>query len=50
MERDYITHRMFQPLTQLLYDWTGVAVSPFALLVITVIALTIGVIYVMKNS
>ena len=50
MERDFITHRMFLPLTQILYNWTGIVVSPFALLVITVIALTIAVIYIMKNS
>jgi hypothetical protein len=49
-ERDFITHRLFQPAAVVLYDWTGIQVHPFTLLVVTVAVLAGVVLYIMKNA
>ncbi len=49
-DRDFITHRLFQPAAAALYDWTGLQVPPFTLLVVAVIAFSAVVLYIMKNS
>jgi hypothetical protein len=46
---DYMTTKLFLPLTVLLYDWTGIQTSPFLLLLITVVALSAIVLYFMKS-
>jgi len=50
MQQDYVTDKLFLPLTMLLYEWTGVTVKPFTMLVLTLIVGTAGVLYIMKNS
>jgi hypothetical protein len=49
-ERDYITHKLFLPASMALYDWTGIYVHPFTLLVISVALLAGVVLYIMKNA
>jgi len=46
---DYMTTKLFLPLTALIYDWTGVQTSPYLLLLITVITLSAIVLYFMKS-
>jgi len=50
MQQDYVTDKLFLPLTMPVYEWTGVTVKPFTMLVLTLVAGTIGVLYIMKNS
>ncbi len=49
-DRDFITNRLFQPAAQMLYDYTGVQLHPFTLLIITVALLAAFVLYIMKNA
>lgn len=49
-ERDFITHRLFQPAAMLLYDYTGIQMHPFTLLAVTVAVLAAIVLYIMKNA
>jgi len=50
MQEDFITHKLFLPLSTLLYQWTGIQVAPLTLLVVTVILLAAIVLWIMKNS
>lgn len=49
-DRDFITHRLFQPMTAMLYDWTGIQMHPFTLLAVTVAVFAAIVLYIMKNA
>lgn len=49
-ERDFITHRLFQPAAVMLYDYTGIQMHPFTLLAVTVAVLAAVVLYVMKSA
>jgi len=46
---DFVTNRIFMPLAWLIYDYTGMVVSPYLLLFITVATLAGIVLYVMKS-
>jgi len=46
---DFVTNRIFMPLAWLIYDYTGMVVSPYLLLFITVASLAGVVLYVMKS-
>ena len=50
MQQDYLTDKLFLSATTLLYQWTGIHVQPFTLLIVTVLVVTVGVLYIMKNS
>ncbi len=49
-DRDFITNRLFMPAAQMLYDYTGIQMHPFTLLIITVAVLAGVVLYIMKNA
>ncbi len=44
---DYMTNKLFLPLVAMIYDWTGMQVSPYMLLLISVITLSGIVLYFM---
>lgn len=49
-ERDFITHRLFQPAAQAIYEYTGIQMHPFTLLAVTVAVAAGIVLYIMKNA
>lgn len=50
MEDDFITGRIFRPLSAVIFDWVGIQIPAFTLLALTVIILVGVVLYVMKNA
>ena len=49
-QTDYMTAKLFQPLAMLVYDYTGISVSPYVLLFTSVAALALIVLYFMKSA
>lgn len=49
-QTDYMTTKLFLPLSAFVYDWTGFAVSPYVLLFTSVALLAAVVLYVMKSA
>jgi len=50
MDEDFITNRIFQPLSLLIYNWVGISIPAFTLLALTVIVLVAVVLLAMKNA
>jgi hypothetical protein len=46
---DYMTTKLFLPMSAFVYDWTGMQFSPLTLLFLTIVTLTAIVLYVMKS-
>lgn len=46
---DFVTSKLFMPMAAMLYDYTGMVVSPYLLLFLTVATLAGVVLYVMKS-
>ena len=46
---DYMTNRLFLPLSVTIMDWTGIQISPIALLFLTIVMLASVVLYIMKS-
>lgn len=49
-QTDYMTTKLFVPLAAFVYDWTGMAISPYVLLFTSVALLAAIVLYFMKSA